>query len=135
MANEITLGITLNWTKSGQVVKGTVSETFSQSGNNVIGHEQQIGGTTEAIELGEVSGAKHLMFKSLQPKETAEAPQPVIYIDTVTPVVTSAPSAIKLVGAAGTYMNTINDTWYAIATGDAITAGGTAGLFVCSVEE
>lgn len=134
MANEITLNVSLAWRKNSQVVSGSCSESYDQTGNAAIGQIQTIGDTTEQVELGEISGSKYLMFKNMAPKPTAAAPQDEIYVDTVTPVVPGAGTAIKLVGGSGCFMVTANDTWYAIATGTGGTGAGSEDLSVVAVE-
>jgi hypothetical protein len=123
MANEITLSVGLKWQKNNQVVSGSVSETYTQVGNAAIGQIQSINSTTEQIELAEISGTKYLMLKNMAPKSTAANPQPTIYVDTVTPVVTSAVTAIVIAGGMGSFALSGQDTWYAIA----VAAVGTPG--------
>lgn len=125
MSNEITLSIGLKWQKNNQTVSGAVSETYTQTGNAAIGQIQSIGDSTEQIVLGEISGNKYFMLKNMAPKATAASPQPTIYVDTMTPVVTSpvAATTIVLPGGSGSFQLSSQDTWYAIA----VAAVGTPG--------
>lgn len=115
MANEITLNIGLSWRKNNQAVSGSVGETYDQVGNAAIGQIQSVNSTTETIVLAEIAGAKYLMLKNMAPKATTANPQPILWVDTVTPVVPGSATAIKIVAGAGVFLVTPIDTYYTIA--------------------
>lgn len=139
MAN-ITINIGLAWCEGTESLAGAISQTYDQTGNAAIEQIQAINSTTEAVILGEISGAKYLMFKNMAPKGTAANPQPTIWVDTVTPVVPDAVTATKLIGGSGSFRVTTQDTWYAIAVAAEGTPGPTTvalpvDLAVVAVEE
>src|SRR6266576_4187268 len=114
MANEITLNFTLRFSKGGLVVQGSLSDTLTQAGNDAIGNVHGIGATTEAIDLGDVTGDKYLMFQNRDATAT-------IYIDKVTPVVPGAGTGMKLLPGASlkgghAFFQTTTDTWYGISS-------------------
>jgi hypothetical protein len=128
MANEIRLGISLAWSKLGESISQSVAETYDQTGNAAHGAVQTITDTTTPIDLGEVAGGKFLCFKNRGIKDTVDVTQPIIYIDTVTPVVPGA-APIKLHGTQGNFQFTAADSWYAICD-----TGLSADLGVVAVE-
>jgi hypothetical protein len=134
MANEITLGISLAWSKLGQSVSASVSEKFTQAGNAAAENVQTITDTTAAINIGSVAGDKFLLFKNRGIKDVAETTttpavvQPIIYIDTVTPVVPGE-APIRIHGGMGDFKFTATDAWYAICD-----TGLSADLGVVAVE-
>lgn len=65
MANETQLTGTLSNTKSGVTMTGTVALSITQSGTNSISSIQNIGTTTEALVLGDVTTIGYLMVKNL----------------------------------------------------------------------
>jgi hypothetical protein len=128
MANEITLAVSLRWSKNGGSVGGSCTESYTQVGNAAFGNIQTVGDTTEAVVIGDVAGAKYLMFKNTTAKAASAAADTFIYIDKVTPVV-PADAPIKLGGSVGNFQFTTEDTWYAIAD-----TGDTVDLLVVAVE-
>lgn len=117
MANEITVSISLRWTKNNQSVSGSVSDSFDQVGNAAIGVVQTIAGTTEQIDFAEIAGTKYMMLRNMATKGSAE----ILYVDKVTPVV-PASAPIKLIAGAGSFQITPDDTLYAICEGGTATA-------------
>ncbi len=113
MANEITINTTLRWSKNGQTVSGSVSESYDQIGNGSFSNVQTIGNTTEQIDLGDVTGAKYMWLKN----EATKGGSPVIWVDTVTPVVPNSGTARKLIASQCSFSVETSDTWYAISTG------------------
>jgi hypothetical protein len=112
-AAKITQTVSVKWTKDGDSVGTSASTTVDQVGNAVSAEVQNISTTTVALDLGEVTGTKYLSFKNFVDK--AVSPTAVVYVDTVTPVVPSAATAIHVQpGSPGILMVTTQDTWYAI---------------------
>src|SRR5690349_23948684 len=93
MANEITLSFSIRWNKGGGTIAASISDTLSQTGNGAFENVQTMAATTSAIDLGGVTGSKHLVFQNRDATNT-------IYIDTVTPVVPGSDTATKLVPGA-----------------------------------
>ena len=123
MANEITVSSGVRWSKNGETVGISISETFDQVGNAAFGNVQTITNTTSQINLGSVSGTKWFALKNF----AAKSDTLIIYVDTVTPVV---PSTAKIVlhGAQPSLQLTTVDTCYAI------TNTGTGDLGVVAIE-
>lgn len=122
MASKITTQISLLWSDGGgDQVKGTISNTVTQSGTKAMANVQNIGTSSEQIDLGDVTGAKLVMF------ENRDTTNP-IYIDTANPATTAASIKLNPAGQAGcgTCFQTTVDSWYAIATGSAADLGVTA---------
>lgn len=65
MANEIKRTTTLSWSKNGASIIATVTESIDQTGENVIENVQIISDASEAINLGDVSTPKYVMFKNM----------------------------------------------------------------------
>ena len=66
MANEISLTAGLSVVKSGQSISGILSAlAITQSGTNNIGSVQNVGLTSEALSIGDVSTIGYLYVKNL----------------------------------------------------------------------
>lgn len=117
---KVTVNLGLTWAETGgDTIKGTITETTTQAGTKALGNVQTIGATSEQILLGDVTGAKFLMFENRN--TTAGL---FIYIDTANPATTS--SAIKLGPGQGHFAATTEDAWYAISSSGSQDLGVTA---------
>jgi len=133
MANEITRVTTLRWSKNGAQVISTVTETLDQSGDNVIENVQTISDSSEAINLGDVTTPKYIMFKNMTTPwgglTAAEkvstgftgagaadnyAAAHVVYIGNTSPA-DSGNTSVKLEPGNGVSLVTSQTDWYAIA--------------------
>ena len=127
MANEIKKITKLSWTKGGASIIVNVDETIDQTGNNAIENVQIIGGTSEALVVGDVSAPAHMAFKNLNAKwstlttlqkagyssEADYNTKNTVFIGTTNP--TNAGNAIhKLTpgGSAGPFI-ALSVTWFA----------------------
>ena len=68
MANEISRTTRLAWTRNGAQIIATVTESIDQIGEQAIESVQIIGQTSEAINLGDVTTPKYVMFKNANNK-------------------------------------------------------------------
>lgn len=104
---KITTQISLTFSQTtGDTIKGTITESITQVGTKAIGNIQNVGTSSEAITLGDVTGAKYLMFKNTDTTHT-------VYIDTATPATTGA--TIKLGPGQGVFFPTTVDAFYGLA--------------------
>lgn len=128
MAGKITTTVSVKWSNGGDSIGTNASTTVDQVGNAVSAEVQSISSTTVALDLGEVTGSKYLSFKNFV--DAKLSPTAVIYVDTVTPVVPSAATALHVApGTPGVLMVTTQDTWYAICP-----TGGPADLGTFAIE-
>src|SRR5947207_13364951 len=93
MSAKVTVSISLQWSETGGYsIKGTIATPATQAGGIAIGNVQVIGATTEAIDLGDCTGAKTLMLENRDTTKT-------IYVEATSSATTS--SAIKLAPGQG----------------------------------
>jgi hypothetical protein len=106
MAAKLTTNFSVTWTNGNDSIRAGVITTTTQTGDKAIQNVQAIGTSSEAIILGDVTGAKTLILKNLDLTHS-------IYVDTANPATTSSPNKIDPGGYFTTHTTT--DTWYAIA--------------------
>lgn len=129
MANEISKSTRISWSRDGAQIVASTDERISQVGKQSFANVQIVGGTAEAIGIGDVTGACYMMLKNINPKwtELTEAEKATylgktdydtkntVYInfyDDADP--TSEGYDCKLIPGAGTCQDSYNPTFLAI---------------------
>lgn len=64
MANEIAISTRLSWSRGGAQIIASVTGREDQIGTQGIENVQTIGGSSEPIDLGDVTDPGHLFFKN-----------------------------------------------------------------------
>lgn len=112
MANEITLSASLSIVKSGVSIAGTVSGlAVTQAGDQSIGNVQNIGTSSEALTIGDVTTIGYLFLKNLDATNYVE-------FDLNNPVSTTA--FCKLLPGEGALIPTRQTTIYGKANTAAV---------------
>lgn len=129
MANEISRTTRLSWTRNGAQIISNVTETADQEGEQAIQNVQIIGGTSEAVNLGDVTTPKYIMFKNANQSfadaggadDSGYATKALydaahrVYIGTTDPVTTVAGVAeFVLIPQQGVSIVTDQSAWFAI---------------------
>jgi hypothetical protein len=107
MANEITLSGTLSLVKNGVTIAASITKLISQSGTNNNTVTQNIGTSSEAIVLTDISAVGYMMFINLDSTN-------YVAIGTANPAV-AADAPIHLLPGECALVPTRQETWYAIA--------------------
>lgn len=135
MANEISRTTRISWSKNNASLIAQITEDMDQTGDQVIENIQTIGATSEAIDVNEITGACHVMFKNMEPDwatlSTAEKDsysgsttaqkradfetKHAVYVSAVDPAVKTDKGVFKIVPGSGVSLTTTDTPeFYAI---------------------